>query len=221
MNVLILSDLHANYAAIKPLKAAAAEADLVLCLGDLVGYYCQVNEVLDFVRGVNAISVRGNHDEYLLSGCPPKAPEAVRFGIEYADHVIQADHRRWLAALPLIWGGALDRSSVLISHGSPFRPLTDYLYPNKIAGFPLDRFDFDTLAFGQTHVPFVDSSRRPLLLNPGSVGQSRISPGIACAARLVTDTNTVELLRYPYDTQEVIDLAVKNGAQGWIRKHMV
>jgi predicted phosphodiesterase len=221
MNVLILSDLHANYAAIKPLKSAVAEADLVLCLGDLVGYYCQVNEVLDFVRGVNTICVRGNHDEYLLSGCPLSASEAVRFGIEYADHVIHADHRRWIAALPLVWGGVLDHLSVLMSHGSPFRPLTDYLYPNRIANFPLDQFDFDALAFGQTHLPFVDSSRRPLLLNPGSVGQSRNSPGVACAARLVTNTKTVELLQHSYDTQEVIDLAVKNGAQEWIRKHMV
>jgi predicted phosphodiesterase len=221
MNILILSDLHSNYEALKPIRIVASEVDLVLCLGDFIGYYCQVNEVIDFARELNVLAVRGNHDEYLISGCPPTAPEAVRFGVEYADRVIDSGHRRWLAALPLIWGGVLGGRSLLLSHGSPFRPLTDYLYPNKIHRTPLGIFDFDALAFGQTHRPFLDASRRPLLLNPGSTGQSRLNPGIACGARLVTETMTVELSEYSYDAQKVIEIAKKHGAGAWITKFLV
>jgi putative phosphoesterase len=221
MNILILSDLHANYEALKPIRSVASEVDLVLCLGDFIGYYCQVNEVIDFARELNVLGVRGNHDEYLLSGCPPEVPEAVRFGIDYADGVIDPEHRRWLAALPLIWGGMLGERSLLLSHGSPFRPLTDYLYPNKIGDIPLGIFDFDALAFGQTHRPLLDASRRPLLLNPGSTGQSRLTPGSACVARLVTETMSVELSQYSYDTQKVIEIAQKHGAGSWITKFLV
>jgi putative phosphoesterase len=221
MNILVLSDIHANYEALKLLKPAVSEADLVLFLGDFIGYYCQVNEVLDFVRGLRAISVRGNHDEYLLSGYPEDVPEAVRFGIDFADRVIDPEHRRWLATLPLVWGGRARERSILISHGSPFRPLTDYLYPNEIRAMPLEKFDFDVLAFGQTHRPYADTSRRPFLLNPGSVGQSRVSPGIAGAARLDSDGMTLQLLEYPYNTSNVIALAKKNGAGDWITKHLV
>src|SRR5690242_15353113 len=108
MNILVISDLHANYEALQAIRPAVAQADLVVCFGDLVGYYCQVYEVLDFMRGLTAITIRGNHDEYLLSGCPPDVPEAVRFGVDYANRVIDPAHRRWLAALPLVWGGMLE-----------------------------------------------------------------------------------------------------------------
>lgn len=220
MNILILSDIHANYVALKRLGKAISESDLLLCLGDFVGYYCQVNEVLDVVRNTRCICVRGNHDEYLLSGYPADAPEAVRFGIDYADRVIDPEHRRWLANLPLVWGGRADIRSILLSHGSPFHPLTDYLYPDKIASIALEAFDFDVLAFGQTHRPYLDASRRPSLLNPGSVGQSRLAPGLACAALLDEATMTFQLLEYDYDTREVIDLAKRNSAGDWITKHL-
>jgi putative phosphoesterase len=220
MNVIILSDVHANDVALRPLKPALSEADLVLCLGDFIGYYCQVNEVLDFLRGLPAISVRGNHDDFLLTGCPDSMPEAVRFGIEYADRVIDPEHRAWLAALPLLWGGNAGPRAVLLSHGSPFRPLEDYLYPNRIAEVPLERFDFDLLAFGQTHRPYLDATRRPQLLNPGSVGQARQCPGVACAVRWDPETMRVEQLTYAYDPAAVIAQAIENGAGPWITKHL-
>jgi putative phosphoesterase len=221
MNIFVLSDIHANSDALEALKPALRQAELVLCLGDFVGYYCQVNEVLDFLRSLPAIGVRGNHDQFLLSGWPPSAPEAVRFGIEYADRVIDADHRRWLAGLPLIWGGLAGGRSALLSHGSPFRPLDDYLYPNRIPEVPLEKFDFDGLAFGQTHRPYLDTSKRPFLLNPGSVGQPRHRPGVACAARWDTAAATIELVECPYDPTPVIKLARENGAGDWITEHLV
>ena len=150
-----------------------------------------------------------------------RVPEAVRFGIEYADRVIDPDHRRWLAGLPLIWGGRMGGRSVLLSHGSPFRPLEEYLYPNRIPQVPLELFDFDGLAFGQTHRPYLDTSRRPFLLNPGSIGQARPRPGVACAARWDPEAATVEMLEYPFDPTPVISLARNNGAGDWITKHLL
>jgi len=220
-SILVISDIHANYEALKVLKPAIHEADHVICLGDFVGYYCQVNEILEFVRNIPMTCVRGNHDEYLLSGCPSSVPDAVRFGIDYADRVIDASHREWLKTLPLVWGGMIAERSVLLSHGSPFRPLTDYLYADRIEGLPLGQFDFDLIAFGQTHRPFENATGRPKLLNPGSVGQSRHRPCVVSAARLDAETMAVEFLEYPYDASEVLSRARKNGAAGWIVKHLV
>ena len=50
MKLALISDIHANYIALETVKSDLEQADLVLCLGDFVGYYCQVNEVLDYVR---------------------------------------------------------------------------------------------------------------------------------------------------------------------------
>lgn len=218
--IVIVSDIHANYEALKLLMPAIREADHVICLGDFVGYYCQVNEVLEYIRSVRATCVRGNHDEYVLSGCPASAPDAVRFGIDYANRVIESSHREWLRSLPLVWGGMIAGRSVLLSHGSPFRPLKDYLYANRIAEVPLGEFDFDLVAFGQTHRPLESASGRPKLLNPGSVGQSRGKPCVVSAARVNAESMTVEFIEHSYNPAGVIELARKNGAADWIVKHL-
>lgn len=108
-----------------------------------------------------------------------------------------------------------------MSHGSPFRPLTDYLYENRIAQVPLDQFDFDLVAFGQTHVPFEGNAGRPKMLNPGAVGQSRHRPRAACAAVVDAETMNVDFLEYRYDPTDVIRIARENGAGDWIERHLV
>ncbi len=219
--ILVISDLHANYQALKTLGTHVDQADIVLCAGDIIGYYCEVNEVCETVRAWNAICVRGNHDDYLLNGGPESLPDAVRFGLEFADRTIDADHRRWLASLPLMWGGELGKRTVLLVHGSPYNPLKDYLYEDRIAEAGLDRFDFDLVIFGQTHRPLIRAQCRPVLLNPGSVGQSRNQPALACAAYVEMETLSIKTLQYSYDPGSVIRLARSNGAQEWITKHLI
>ena len=46
MRILLLSDLHANLAALE--AATAEEFDRLICLGDLVGYGPSQNEVIGF-----------------------------------------------------------------------------------------------------------------------------------------------------------------------------
>ncbi len=228
MRVVILSDIHANFEALKRLENVVQDADLRICLGDLIGYYCQVNEVLDFIRAYDFQCVRGNHDDFLITGCPGNAPEAVRFGMEYADRIIDSDHRRWLAELPLIWGGFLGeansdaRCSVLLSHGGPWQPLEGYIYADSRLLPRLGDFSFDLIAFGQTHRPMVITHGPRVLLNPGSVGQSRHRPAVACAAVFeVSGRLSVSMLETPYDVEAVIRMAVRAGAGEWICKHLV
>lgn len=232
MKIALISDIHANFAALQALSADLERADLVVCLGDFVGYYCQVNEVLDYMRQRRLICVRGNHDDYLVNGLCEGLPGSVRFGIEYADRVIDADHRRWLAELPLTWGGEVAEGlRVLLFHGSPYEPLREYIYASSVglsrevetrALASLSSFDYDGLFFGHTHRFVLRDEARPLVLNPGSVGQSREAEtrGLASLALLDTDTMMVERRLVPYDTQQVIDLARANDAGDWVYKHL-
>ena len=224
MRAVILSDIHANFEALKTLESVIQEADLRICLGDLIGYYCQVNEVLDFIRARDFLCIRGNHDDFLMAGCPESAPESVRFGIEYADRVIDSEHRRWLAGLPLLWGGFLggaDRCATLLCHGSPWRPLEDYLYADSSLLPQLEQFSFDLIAFGQTHRPMLIEHGPRLWLNPGSVGQSRHRSAVACAAVVeISGHPSVSMIEAPYDAETVVRTAVQGGAGPWIRKHL-
>lgn len=218
MQIALVSDIHANLDGLVAIAETLRAADLVVCLGDYVGYYCQVNEALDFVRGLNALCIMGNHDRFLLHGCPESANDAVRFGIDYADRVIDGEHRAWLASLPWAWGGILGERSWFLVHGSPWDALGDYLYEDALRLRLLDEFNFDVIAFGQTHRPYMRSSKRPLLINPGSVGQSRHAPARVTAVCVDTESLHCQLTERCYDHRRVVEQARRCGAGDWIDK---
>lgn len=219
MRVAVIADIHANLHALQALEPCLANADRILFLGDLIGYYCQVNEVCEWIRAAKAICVRGNHDHYLIHGAPDNLPESVQFGLDFARSVIEPTHLRWLASLPLVWGAMLDGRAVLAVHGSPWDPISGYLYADSPRLGELSGFHYDWICFGQTHRPLL-AAGPPGLLNPGSVGQSRHEPGVACAAIVDTKTNSVTLEEHRYDPEPVIQLAQQHGAGAWILKHL-
>lgn len=222
MKLLFISDVHSNAEALAVLEPELCSADRVVCLGDLIGYFCQVNEVIDRLRELDALCIMGNHDHYVLTQCPEHLPSAVRFGAAYASEVIDPDNREWLAGLPWVWGGVMDGRSMLFSHGSPWNPMGDYLYAESPRLPEMHRFGFDLAAFGQTHRFLYRHDGRPQLLNPGSVGQNR-EPGqqaLASAAMLDTQTMSAEHILRPYDPGPVIEAARAAGAGDWIQKHL-
>lgn len=223
MKVAFISDLHANLEAARALTPSLSEADMVVCLGDVLGYYCQVNEIMDWVREHVTVCVLGNHDWFVLTGCPDGVPPAVKFGVDHAAATLEADHARWLKNLPLLWGGHLADKSMLIAHGSPWNPLEDYLYDDSPKLPELGDFKFDILGFGQTHRYHLTRSASGLVLNPGAVGQSRDRATLGHATAAIVDTMSMEVTRSieRYDTAKVIQLARQCGAGEWIGKHLV
>jgi putative phosphoesterase len=206
--------------ALTAVKDLLDSADAVVCLGDFVGYYTQVNEVIEAMREYEPIAVLGNHDQYLLQGIPEHANAAVRFGIEHADRVISAENRSWLAELEETWTGNIDGASWLACHGSPWG-IDDYLYEDSPLLPLLDELECDVVAFGQTHRPLARADRTPALINPGSVGQSRQRPSVACAATVEDGGRTFITVEREYDPRPVIEMAMRAGAGDWIRKHLV
>ena len=60
---LIVSDIHGNYEALEAvLEDARGRYDRILCLGDLVGYGADPNQVAEWAKSSVASVVRGNHD---------------------------------------------------------------------------------------------------------------------------------------------------------------
>ena len=62
MRIAIISDVHANLAA---LESIGEPYDLLLCLGDLVDYGPQPREAIHWVRERALKVIRGNHDHAL------------------------------------------------------------------------------------------------------------------------------------------------------------
>ena len=64
MRYLILSDIHSNLTALDAvLEAAKGKWEKAVCLGDLVGYGPDPNEVVERIQSLDAVTIRGNHDK--------------------------------------------------------------------------------------------------------------------------------------------------------------
>src|SRR5580692_4296540 len=64
MRFLLLSDIHANATALEAaLEAVKGRWERVFCLGDLVDYGPDPNEVTERVWELSPVIIRGNHDK--------------------------------------------------------------------------------------------------------------------------------------------------------------
>ena len=84
MRILVLSDIHANSTALTAaLEMAKGRWDLIACLGDVVGYGPDPNEVTAKIRELGAKTIRGNHDKAatdLIQRADEKLYQAKRSG---------------------------------------------------------------------------------------------------------------------------------------------
>ena len=221
MKVLVLSDIHANLFALNEYFNDILEADYVICVGDIVGYYTYVNEVVDLMRKHCHIAVKGNHEYFLEHGAPDTCSEHVKWALSQANRVISASNRDYLKKLPLMWSGEIGGRRFLVAHGSPWSPITDYLYSDSDKIAKLSDFDVDYVICGQTHRPWIKSDCNPCIINAGSIGQSRHKIGVANAVTIDTVTNEVEILEREYNVSRLVDACVSEGAGNWITKHLL
>ena len=101
----ILSDIHANADALEVVleKCRELAVDKYVSLGDVVGYNAEPERCMKMVRDLNVCAkVRGNHDDYAVSGNTGMAGINVnaRKAIEWTRSQLDASMRSELAALP-------------------------------------------------------------------------------------------------------------------------
>ena len=227
MRALILSDIHANLDALEAVLASAPQHDTVWNLGDTVGYGANPNEVIEQVRDLGAVFVRGNHDRACcgLTSLEDFNPVASR-AVKWTQANLTNEHVHWLQALA---HGPVSPNGPQVScmHGSPLDE-DEYLLSMRDAWEPLHQAEARINFFGHTHLQGgfatdgemlfklspVYSTRNEAeeyeidlrssaryLINPGSVGQPRDQDWRAAAALYDQERMTVSFLRIPYDVR--------------------
>ena len=226
MRYLILSDIHANLDALNAVLAFVRRKryDKVVCLGDLVGYGANPNQVVDTVRGSRSlVAIRGNHDK-VCSGIED-GELFNRIALEAALWTrsrLTRTNLNWLASLPQ---GPVEVDGCFAgAHGTPIDE-DAYIF-GEIEALNVFRFTpFPICFFGHSHFPVVfalstDSITTMLtrgqtfrlklkpgmryLINPGSVGQPR--DGCPKAAFALFDskamTITIHRITYPVSSAQ-------------------
>jgi predicted phosphodiesterase len=226
MRLLVLSDLHANLTALEAaLAAVEARWDRVVCLGDVVGYGPDPNEVASRIRELGGMVIRGNHDKAVaqLMDTEDFNPVA-KAAVQWTRAQLSNENMDWLAALPQ---GPVEAEGVVLVHGA-FQDEDEYVFtPAQALEGLLDSTKKITF-YGHTHhqggFSYLDSRLEVLqlhprngesmsalrvedtkkyLLNPGSIGQPR--DGDARAGFAIGDlaNGVVEFWRVPYDVEKV------------------
>ena len=85
MKIALISDIHGNYEALKSVLSDIERFEInhIFCLGDVVGYYSQVNECCDELREREIPTIMGNHDWYMASGSFCPRSQSVNDCLEY------------------------------------------------------------------------------------------------------------------------------------------
>lgn len=163
MRVLILSDIHANLAALDEVLADAETFqwggrrgfDAVWSLGDIVGYGPHPNECIQRLEALRPDHTRvaGNHDWAALGNLDiddfnPEARQMVLWTRAALD-AHSLDYLQALPAQPL----KIDKFS--ITHASPRHPIWEYITSTRIARENFDFFETPYCLVGHTHVPLL------------------------------------------------------------------
>lgn len=209
MRIGVVADIHSNYEAFKAVLDHMPEVDRILCAGDLVGYGVHPNPVVDEIRerGNTFTCVKGNHDEAVVTYEDLDSFNSLaRQGITNNRDVLSQKNLEFLSELQEAWRQILDEREIYMVHGSPSRPLKQYVRRGDVDRKFLDE-NFDTVpdavVMGHTHQPYVKQVADTLVLNPGSVGQPRDNDHRASYALLETEDLRGEIYRVAYDVESV------------------
>lgn len=192
--IAIISDIHGNYPALaEVLKIIRSmHVDEVYCLGDIVGYYPQVNECCALLQKQNVKCILGNHDWYLASGTSCTRSRSANECLKYQHSIISSENRKWLSLLPVL----MFRDNLSMVHGGWTNPLDEYVLPTdeQLRAIPT--------AFGcsgHTHKQSIHQAEGKVYCNPGSVGQPRDNDCRAAFATFNEGTFALHRVEYNID----------------------
>ena len=229
MRTAVISDIHANLEALQAVldHIDTQNVDRIICLGDILGYGPSPVECVDLVAERCEWSLMGNHDFGVLyepTNFNVAAEQAAYWSREQFD--LESDNgmsaKRWefLSRLRV----RVLEDDFLCVHGTPRRPINEYLFPEDALNSPVKMQQIFELVdkyalVGHTHVPgvFTDEpdfyppddldgvykldGEDKAIINPGSVGQPRdLDPR---ASYVIIEDDCVRFFRLEYDIDAV------------------
>ena len=204
MRILVVSDIHANLAA---LAAIDEPHDVCLCLGDLVDYGPDPLACVRWALEHADHAIRGNHDHGVAQGVPVAGDSGYRYLTKASRPLmwgaLGAEERRYLLQLPLTKRATLDGRRYLMVHATPRDPLDEYVMKDpETWAKRVKSCGADIVCVGHSHLQFNLVVDGVVVLNPGSVGQPR--DGDPRAAYAIIDGGKIELKRIEYPVEEAV-----------------
>lgn len=215
MKILLISDIHANVVGLETVLLNQADADMVLCAGDVVHYGLYPHETIRMLREHNVRCVCGNHDLEILrrakEGADAQEPGFVRYTLEH----LTADDLQFLEALPRSFVFRADGVKYCLRHAYHVDELTNRFLQSVLEHDAIRAFDSrweryvetpepgrKCFLLGHTHMPsIIHVAEDRFVYNPGSLAyrlgkdQSDYAP-VSC---IVIEDGVPRILHYEWD----------------------
>ncbi|HEY4657562.1 MAG TPA: metallophosphoesterase family protein [Candidatus Bathyarchaeia archaeon] len=226
MRTVVLSDIHANMAALRRVLADLPSYDEFYCLGDIVGYGPDPNAVVEALRTLRpTIVLAGNHDYAVVTGNPSGFVDYAVKAIQWTRSQLSKNNLDYLQALAASARHRVQGIEIAMFHGSPRDPFNEYVFPGtqpSLLKRLLELSKARLLLQGHTHVPMSFRDGDALLLNPGSVGQPR--DGDPRASYIVLEMEMTKMAhkvrRVQYEIDRTAKAILDNGLPSFLAERL-
>ncbi|HEY9165202.1 MAG TPA: metallophosphoesterase family protein [Candidatus Kryptonia bacterium] len=231
MRYAVISDIHSNLEALRTVLAEieSKKVDEIVCLGDVVGYGANPDEVAEIVRSVSTITIMGNHDDAVHSGeTYAQINSFAKAAIKYTRELLSDANSEWLKNLPFDH----KLKDVFLVHSSPSEPREwKYIFSEADARIELSSFQEKICMIGHTHIPVVfrkitkggtgeTLGQMKELINVGSVGQPRDGDNRASFGIIDTGNFIYEHFRLEYDVRMAAEKIVAAGLPTFLAERL-
>jgi len=234
----IISDVHANLAALEVVLRELRDVDRIVCLGDVVGYGPCPVECCAKVHRVCEKTIRGNHDVAALE--LERAEwfnEEARAALYWTHEQLDSAATTFLRSLPV----TAEIDGALLVHGAPSDP-DRYILSVWDALAELAQSEAELIFFGHTHLPeayvfraeeetlervylgrgekLTLGPRDRALVNVGSVGQPRDGDPRAAFGIFDSSERTIEVRRVEYPIARTQELMRAANLPEWLSQRL-
>ena len=242
MRLALISDIHSNIQALERVltKLDEEKADLILNLGDLVGYNANPNECLELVQGRSVQSLAGNHDLALLDVELAQHFNIIAYqAIIWSREQVRPEFLEFLRDLPMTREGA----DYLACHGTPTSTdsyISYHFQGKRVLKMLKKGLGLRVCFFGHTHrralwyrdirgkvaTQAINPGKILLdpqwhyLINPGSVGQPRSGNPEAEYAIFDDQEFSIQFKSVPYDVAAAQHCILKAGLPEYLAERL-
>ncbi len=229
----IISDIHSNLEALEAVLDAFSkeEIDIYICVGDIVGYGADPHACIKKIRGLNIVTVLGNHDAGCIGFTNLSYFNAhAKAAVVWTKETLDQSDLEYLKTLKLV----IEVDDFTITHGTLDDPEAfHYILDTYQALRSFDAMKTKILFVGHSHVPGIFvfendnlkyfykekiklSKDTKYIVNTGSVGQPRDGDNRASFVTYDTDRKEIHIKRIGYDIKKVQEKILKAGLPSFL-----
>lgn len=212
MKIAVISDIHGNIFALNEVLKDIEKQNVnyTICLGDLVGYGCNPNEVVERIRNEKIPCIKGNYDASVIDKDYTfiRENEVNSFSLPWAVKTVTDENIDFLKELPSSITLEFNDQKIQFVHGSP-RKINEYLTEDYDKIYEvINEFNYDVLVCAHTHIPYVRKVESKTIINDGSVGKPKNGTpnGTYLILNITEDSLIPEIHSVSYDYKRIMDI---------------